>query len=117
MPTTFDVDALRDAHHRRDADALTDMYADDAVVTIVDASNPPSNPRKIEGRAAIHDFMTDLCSRDMTHEVPDAIIGTNGASWVTACQYATGERVLAIDTVHLRDGLIVEDTIVQAWDG
>lgn len=117
MTTTFDMAAMRAAHHDNDPDRLADFYADDAVIRLVDQTHPPSNPLEFKGRAAIREYLADICSRDMTHEIEDAIVGEGDmVAWTTACRYSSGERVLASETARVRDGRIVEDTIVQAWD-
>lgn len=116
MPETFDIDAMRQAHHDNDPDRLTSFYADDAIVRVVDVTHPPSHPLELKGHDQIRAFMADICSRDMTHEISEAAVGLDTVSWQTRCLYATGERVLATDIAKVREGRIVEDTIVQAWD-
>lgn len=116
MSTTFDIEAMREAHHANDPDRLTSFYAEDAVIHVVDATHPPSKPLELKGHEQIREFMADICSRDMTHEIEDAAVGLDTVSWTTACRYSTGERVLATDFAKVRDGQIIEDTIVQAWD-
>lgn len=117
MTTTFDIDTLRRGHVEHDAATLTSLYADDAVIEVVDASRPPSQPLRLEGTEQIRAFYDDICSRDMVHEVAEAFTDGEHLAFRVACQYATGERVLTSDTCDLRDGRIVRETIVQAWDG
>jgi len=47
------VAALKRAVGGRDAQALADMYADDAVMLVIDHDNPPGSPRRLAGKAAI----------------------------------------------------------------
>ena len=42
--------ALKRAIETRDGRALTNFYADDAVLQIVDRNNPPSKPREVKGK-------------------------------------------------------------------
>lgn len=117
LTTTFDLDALHRGHTQHDAATLTSLYTEDAVLEIVDTTSPPSDPRRLEGVDAIRGYYEDVCSRDMTHEVEDAFTDGERLAFRVACQYDTGERVLASETCRLRDGRIARETLVQAWDG
>lgn len=114
---TFDLEALRRGHTEHDAATLAKLYADDAVVEIIDTTSPPSNPRRLEGIDAIRAYYDDVCSRDMTHEVQGAFTDGDHLAFRVACQYDTGERVLTSETCQVEDGRIVHETLVQAWDG
>lgn len=113
---TIDLDLLRRGHHEHDAEALASLYADDAEIVIVDTTTPPSNPRRLIGKASIREYLDDVCSRDMTHEVDDAFTDGEHLAFRVACEYSSGERVLTSETCDLRDGQIVRETLVQAWD-
>lgn len=112
----FDLEALHRGHSDHDAEALVELYTDDAVIEVVDAVSPPSNPRVLKGREALREYFEDVCSRDMTHQVQDPIVAGDHLAFRVACQYATGERVLTSETCRLRDGKIAHETLVQAWD-
>jgi hypothetical protein len=119
MRTTqhFDLELLREGHEARDADLLLCCYADDAEITIVDQLHPPSDPMVLRGLEQIEAYLRDVCARDMTHEIADAVMTGDHASAMVACRYQDGVRVLAADTFQLGDdGLIHRETIVQAWD-
>lgn len=115
--TTFDLDALRRGHAEHDAATLAALYADDAVVDIVDTTSPPSNPRRLEGTDAIRAYYEDVCGRGMTHEVEGAFTDGDHLAFRVACRYDSGERVLTSETCEVQDGRIVRETLVQAWDG
>ena len=108
--------AIKAAIETRDGRALAGFYADHAVAKIVDRNNPPSRPREIKGRAAIAAFWDDICSRAMTHRVDVSIAEADRLAFTQACAYPDGAKVLCIAIVRLEDGLIAEQTIVQAWD-
>lgn len=113
---TADIDTVRQAHEMRNADLLINLYADDALMQIVDRAHPPSSPLQLRGKQAITDFLRDVCSRDMTHQVVDEVVGKDRLSFDVSCQYASGERVLAASTCDLKNGKIVREVTVQAWD-
>jgi ketosteroid isomerase-like protein len=114
--TTFDAGALRRAYAEHDAEALLRLYADDAEVEIVDARNTPSRPLRLEGREAIRSHLSDVFSRDMTHELELVVTDGEAAAYRLRCRYPDGLRVLCTATATVRDGRIVSEVGVQAWD-
>lgn len=113
---TVDIDTVRQAHEQRNADMLIGLYADNALMQVVDRNHPPSSPLELRGKQAIAEFLRDICSRDMTHRVMDEVIGKDRISFDIACQYASGERVLAATMCDMQNGKIVREVTVQAWD-
>ena len=104
------------AIQERDAAAQAALYADDAVLTTVDAEHGPSNPLVARGRSAIAEALAEVCARDMTHEVTFFVDDGDQASIGVACRYPDGVRVQCLGAMRLRDGRIVEQTTIQAWD-
>src|SRR5579859_4947525 len=113
---TFDSAALRRGIEERDTQTLLGLYADDAEMRITDRNDQPSAPRVLNGRAAIGAYLADACGRDMTHTVERLVVGDDGAAFTQACRYPDGTRVLCSAVLDLRDGQIVRQTCVQAWD-
>ncbi|GLS20937.1 hypothetical protein GCM10007874_39540 [Labrys miyagiensis] len=107
---------IKRAIETRDGRALASFYADHAVARIVDRNNPPSRPREIKGRAAIGAFWDDICGRAMTHRVEVTIAEDDQMAFTQACAYPDGAKVLCMSVVRLENGLIADQTIVQAWD-
>jgi ketosteroid isomerase-like protein len=119
MPTKTDEvtsAAIKRAIEGRDGAALSNFYADDAVLRIVDRNNPPSRPREVKGRSAINTFWDDICSRAMTHKVDVSITEGNRLAFTQACAYPDGAKVFCIAMLELRGGKISQQTVVQAWD-
>jgi hypothetical protein len=113
---TFDAEALRRGIEERDAATLLQLYAEDAELHVVDRNDQPSHPKIVRGRAAIGEYFADVCGRDMTHRIERLVVGDGTAAFVQACQYPAGGRVLCLAVLDLRDGLIVRQSGVQAWD-
>jgi hypothetical protein len=114
--TTFDPQALKRSIEERNAAAQIELYADDATVEVVDKANPPSRPLVIQGREAIGEFLADVASRDMVHQVGGLVVDGDRASFTTDCRYPDGNQVLCIATLELRDGRIARQRGLQAWD-
>ena len=112
----LDLGALRRAIESRDAAALAALYAPDADVVMVDQQHPPGAPQRFEGIRAIRAMFDDVCGREMTHEVTHAVGGPAGAAFTELCRYPDGTQVLFASVCEVRDGRIVHQEGVQAWD-
>lgn len=114
--TCLDAEVLRQGWQECDAELLLNLYADEAEVRIVDRDNPPSAPFELHGREAITEYLQDAFSSKATHRVENAIVGNDRAAYNVACQYPGGIRVLYAGIVEVRNGKILRETGVQAWD-
>jgi ketosteroid isomerase-like protein len=111
------VDDLKTAIEGRDAAGLIALYADDAVMRIIDRDNPPSRPRELKGRAAIAAFYDDVCGRAMTHKVESGVSDGHRLAFTQACAYPDGTRVFCSAMIEMAGGKIARQTNLQAWDG
>ena len=110
------IAALKHAVEGRNAGALAKMYAEDAVMQVIDHDNPPSSPRKLEGKTAILAYFNDVCGRDMTHKIDFGISKSNRLAFMQCCVYPDGMRVYCSAIAVLNKGKIARQTVVQAWD-
>jgi ketosteroid isomerase-like protein len=119
MSTTasrLDLGALTRAIESRDAAGQLALYADDAVLSVVDRDHGPSKPLVFRGRDEIGAHLEDLTGREMTHTVERAVADGGGVAYSLGCEYPDGTRVRCITVLEVRDGLIVRQDGVQAWD-
>jgi hypothetical protein len=112
----LDFEALRRAIEQSDAEALTGFYADEAELYTVNRNTTPSSPAVLRGKEAIAEYLADVCGRAMTHRVENEVIGRDRIAFNEACEYPDGVRVLAATTLDVRDGQIVRQINVEAWD-
>jgi ketosteroid isomerase-like protein len=112
----FDLGAFARALEERDAELLTDFYADDAEIMLVDGDHPPATPRVLRGRHAIADYHRDICGRDMTHRVTRKLLAGDHAAVAEECRYPDGTNVLALAVLDVTGGSITSQLAVQAWD-
>src|SRR5215210_4889408 len=110
--TGFDFEAVRRAEEQHDFDAMLDLYADDAEIHIVNRNTPPSSPHVLRGKEAISEYLREVFGRDTTHRV----VSEDHVAFNVACEYPDGTRVLAAENLDLRDGKIVRQVEVVAWD-
>ena len=112
----LDFEVLRRAGEQRDPDAMLELYADDAELRIVDRNTPPSSPRVLRGKEEIAEYLRDIFGRDMTHTIENEVVGEDRVAFNVACEYTDGTRVLAAQNLEVRDGKIVREVEVVAWD-
>lgn len=110
------ADTLRRAIEQRNAELLISLYADNAELRVVDRNRTPSSSLLLRGKQAIAEFLTDVCSRDMTHRVEQEVVGENRLAFLEACEYPDGCHVLCAMVLDLQGGKIVRQVNVQAWD-
>ncbi len=115
-PGEFDFETLRRAIEGRDADTLLGFYAEDAEVHTVNLNTTPSSPQVLRGKEQISAYLRDVYSREMTHRVENEVIGESRIAFQEACEYPDGVRVLGAETLEVRDGKIVRQVNVEAWD-
>ncbi|MET7853239.1 nuclear transport factor 2 family protein [Streptomyces avermitilis] len=112
----FDTEALRRGIEGHSAADLLSLYADDAEIRVVDRNTQPSHPKIMHGRNEIGAMLDDVYGRDMTHKLEQCVIQGDHVAFTESCQYPDGVKVLASSMMSLRDGKIVEHTMLQAWD-
>jgi hypothetical protein len=115
-PGGLDFEVLRQAIEGRDAGTLVGLYADDAEVITVNRSTTPSSPNVLHCKEDIGSYLRDVCSREMTHRVENEVLGEGRMAFQEVCEYPDGVRVLGAGTLEVRDGKIVRQVNVEAWD-
>jgi|ERR1700686_3974147 hypothetical protein len=109
-------DSLRSAIEARDAETLSALYADNAVITIMDRDHPPGAPMLVSGRAAINEYCADICSRNMTHAVETAVADESHLAFIERCAYPDGTRVVCSAILDTAGGRIQRQVALQVWD-
>ncbi len=112
----LDFETLRRAIEGRDAETLVGLYADDAEMLTINRNATPSSPQVLRGKEQIAEYLRDVCSREMTHRVENEVVGEDRIAFQEACEYPDGVRVLGAETLEVRDGKIVRQVNVEAWD-
>ena len=115
-PAQLRFEALRRAVEERNVAAQLALYAADADVRLVDRICTPRSPRVLRGRDEIRAWLEDVCARDMTHRVQTPVVTDRAIAFTQACRYPDETSVLCATVLELRDGLVVRQVAVQAWD-
>jgi hypothetical protein len=114
--SAFDFESMRQAMENLDADQLVGLYADDAEMLTVNRYTTPSSPKVLKGKEEIAEHLRDVCGRAMTHHVENEVIGEDRVAFNEACEYPDGTRVLAAMTLDIRNGKVMRQVNVEAWD-
>lgn len=112
----FDFEKMRRAVEQLDADLLLSLYADDAELRVINRNTTPSSPREIRGKEEIAEYLRDVCGRAMTHRIEREVLGEERVAFNEECEYPDGTRVTAATTLEVKDGKIVGQVNVEAWD-
>jgi ketosteroid isomerase-like protein len=112
----LDFEDLRRAQEQRDLDAMLDLYAEDAEIHIVNRNTPPSSPYVLRGKEAIAEYLRDVFGREMSHSIENEVVSEDRLAFNVACEYPDGTRVLASENLEVRDGKVVRQVEVVAWD-
>jgi hypothetical protein len=116
MAPSLDFEAMRHAIEESDYETLVSFYADDAELRMVNKNSTPSSPMVLRGKAEISELLKDVCGRAMTHHVEDEVVGEDRVAFNEACEYPDGLKVLTATTLDLREGMIVRQSNIEAWD-
>lgn len=113
----LDPGALKRAIEGNDAAALSGLFAENAMLRIVDSIHPPSHPLDLKGRKRIAEFYDDVCGRGVTHHVGGMVVGDGHLAFTEECEYPTGAKVFCSVMLDIdKNGHITREVMVQAWD-
>ncbi|HVL26097.1 MAG TPA: nuclear transport factor 2 family protein [Thermomicrobiales bacterium] len=109
-------DAMKAAFETSDAKALAAMYDDQAVIEVINQNAPPKNPRRIAGKDEIARYLVDVCGRNLQHHFEEQLVTGDHAAYLERCIYPDGVNVLSESIMTMRDGRILRQTTIEAWD-
>lgn len=110
------AETISRAYAERDAQTLASLYAEDAELRLINADHPSSAPQRLVGRPQIAAYYDDVCARDMSHQVDRALFQGDAVAFNLLCSYPDGQKVYCATMLELRNGKIIHQTTVQAWD-
>ena len=76
----------------------------------------PFRPGRVPPTSRLAEHLKDVCGRAMTHHVENEVIGEDRVAFNEACEYPDGTRILVAMTLDVRDGKVVQQVNVEAWD-
>ena len=114
--TAFDFPAFKRAVERKDVEAWSSFYADDADWIEFKPSAPPRAPRVMRGRAEIEAFLHAVAADPVRLELSHELVGEERAAFRVTCTLPDGRRIVEHAIAELRGGLIAQVSEVEAWD-
>lgn len=108
----LDFGALRHAIEYCDLDVMLGFYADDAELSIVNASVPQVSPFELRGKAEVAKHLRTTFGQKTSHRVEREVFDEDRVTFREACEYPDGGRVWVETTLELRDGKIVRQVEV-----
>lgn len=109
----------------KDVDALSELYAEDAVLEEISNRHPPAHPGVINGRPAILEWLKNEIFRDPisgwsrqldSAEILDGFETDDAVAFLEVRTYAAGDQVVVQHLARKDGGLIRHDRTVVAWD-
>ena len=119
------LDRIRRSLQDKDLEALSELYAEDAVLEEVSSLSPPSHPAVARGREAILGRLREEILRDPVSgwsrqlescDLIDGVETDDALAFTEVRTYAAGDKVLAQHLAHKHGGRIERDRMVIAWD-
>ena len=107
---------LHQGLENHDVETLMSLYDDDAELLLIDQNHPPSMPRCLYGKEEISDYFKDVLGRSVTHHIEEEVMAHNHLAYTDNCEYPDGSRVFTSSMATMKNGKIVREVDVQAWD-
>ena len=112
----FDFDGFARAVRALDAEAWLSYFDDEAEWVEYKHSRPPSAPRLIRGKEEISAFLGRIAGGGIEVELGDEIVGPERAAFCLWVTLPDQRRIVENVIIHFRNGRIVRQVDVEAWD-
>jgi ketosteroid isomerase-like protein len=112
----FDFHAFRAALEGRDVARWLPFYAEDAEWLEYRHTNPPRSPNVMRGHAEISRFLEDVARSELKLAISNEVLGDGRAAFTITVTRAGGRRIIENVILDHRDGRIVRQVEVEAWD-
>jgi hypothetical protein len=99
-----------------DIPTMMSLFDDNAELQIIDKDHTPSRPMTLSGRSSLERHFHDVLTRPTKHHVGDEAMSDNHYAYTETCEYPDGSKVFSSVMATLKDGKIVKEVEVQAWD-
>ncbi len=103
----LDFEALRHSIERGDLDLMLGFYAEDAELSIVNATAQRSSPFELRGKAEIAKYLRAVFGQKTSHRVEEEVVGEERVTFRDACEYPDGSRIMIETKLEVHGGKIV----------
>lgn len=116
VAATYVASRIKNALEQCNIDELMHYYTEDAQLTVIDQNHPPSQPLELKGRDAIRSFYDKVEAKEHNHKVDAEVYDDNHLAFTETCEFEDGAKVAMSSMCELRNGQIVKEKMIQAWD-
>ena len=115
-PNRFDYAAFKSAFETRDIETWLSFFDENAERIEYRHNAPPASPNRMRGKSEIGALLARVKSSDVRLELSDEVLGTTRAAFCVTCTLPDGRRIIENVIVHLKEGKIIRQVDVEAWD-
>ena len=112
----FDFAGMKQAFETLDIPALIECYAEDAEWIEYKPGAPPSAPRRMLGKAAIHQFVQGVADHKVKLFISDEVIGDGRIAYSMRVETPDGRHGIEHVIAYHQNGKIIRQIDVEAWD-
>jgi ketosteroid isomerase-like protein len=112
----FAYAAFKSAFETQNIETWLSFFDEDAEWIEYRHNAPPASPNRMRGKTEICAFLARVKSSDVRLELSDEVLGTTRAAFCVTCTLPDGRRIIENVIVHLKEGKIIRQVDVEAWD-
>jgi hypothetical protein len=112
----FDYAAFKKASESQDVETWLLFFDEKAEWVEYRRNAPPASPNRMCGKSEIGACLGRVKSSNVRFELSDGVLGRTRAAFCVTCTLSSGRKVIEQVIVHLKDGKIVRQVDVEAWD-
>ena len=113
---SFDFAGMKRAFETLDIPSLLEFYADDAEWIEYKPGAPPSSPRRLVGKDAIHKFVQGVADYGVQLVISDEVIGDGRIAYCMRVAPPDGRQGIEHVIAYHQNGKITRQIDVEAWD-
>ncbi len=102
----LDFEALRLGIEGCEPDLVLGFYAEEAELTIVNASDPQSSAFELRGKVEIAKHLRAVFDQETSHRIEGETVDVERVTFREVCEYLDGVRVQVRTTLEVRGGKI-----------
>ena len=114
--SAFDFASFKRAYEHQNLDDWVSFYADDAEWIEYRDYSPPRFPNRMVGKRQIAGFPREIYEADLDLTIADEVISMDRIAFSVDCAFPDSRYVFEHVIAHLRDGRIVCQVDMEAWD-